>query len=112
MPGPSSGVLRDVRRAYTSEQLGTEIGNGCALCRQCGAATTDTAVGTVHAGKFSLDSVIEPVDGWTDEANWNGWACPLFEKDAGMQIVAKWKANGEGWVPPMRPTSTLRVPCA
>ncbi len=24
-------------RAYTPEQLGTEIGNGCYLCRQCGA---------------------------------------------------------------------------
>jgi hypothetical protein len=36
-------------------------------CRQCGAATTDTAVGSLHAGKFFLDSVIEPVDGWTDE---------------------------------------------
>jgi hypothetical protein len=25
------------RRTYTPEQLGTEIGNGCYLCRQCGA---------------------------------------------------------------------------
>jgi len=24
-------------RTYTPEQLGTEIGNGCYLCRQCGA---------------------------------------------------------------------------
>lgn len=25
------------RRTYTPEQLGTEIGNGCYLCQQCGA---------------------------------------------------------------------------
>jgi len=25
------------RRTYTPEQLGTEIGDGCYLCRQCGA---------------------------------------------------------------------------
>ena len=32
------------RRAYTPEQLGTEIGNGCHLCRQCGADLTESLV--------------------------------------------------------------------
>src|SRR5467141_2637936 len=32
------------RRAYTPEQLGTEIGNGCYLCRQCGADLRESLV--------------------------------------------------------------------
>ena len=35
------------RRAYTPEQLGTDIGNGCYLCRQCGADLRESLV--VHA---------------------------------------------------------------
>ena len=32
------------RRAYTPEQLGTEFGNRCHLCRQCGADLTESLV--------------------------------------------------------------------
>jgi hypothetical protein len=32
------------RRAYTPEQLGTEIDNGCYLCRQCGADLRESLV--------------------------------------------------------------------
>ena len=32
------------RRAYTPEQLGTEVGNRCHLCRQCGADLTESLV--------------------------------------------------------------------
>jgi hypothetical protein len=32
------------RRTYTPEQLGTAIGNGCHLCRQCGADLTESLV--------------------------------------------------------------------
>jgi len=32
------------RRAYTPEQLGTEIGNGCYLCRHCGADLRESVV--------------------------------------------------------------------
>jgi hypothetical protein len=32
------------RRTYTPEQLGTEIGDGCYLCRQCGADLRESVV--------------------------------------------------------------------
>ena len=32
------------RRAYTPEQLGTEIGNGCYLCRDCGTDLRESIV--------------------------------------------------------------------
>ena len=36
-PDHPVALFETCRRAYTPEQLGTEIGNGCNLCRQCGA---------------------------------------------------------------------------
>jgi hypothetical protein len=36
-PDHPVAVCETCRRTYTPEQLGTEIGNGCYLCRQCGA---------------------------------------------------------------------------
>ena len=32
------------RRAYTPEQLGTEIGNDCYLCRQCGTDLRESLI--------------------------------------------------------------------
>jgi hypothetical protein len=39
---PSVALCETCRRAYAPEQLGTEIGNGCCLCRQCGADLTES----------------------------------------------------------------------
>ena len=36
-PGHPVALCETCRRTYTPEQLGTEIGNGCYLCRHCGA---------------------------------------------------------------------------
>lgn len=36
-PDHPVALCETCRRAYTPQQLGTEIGNGCCLCRQCGA---------------------------------------------------------------------------
>jgi len=37
-------ICETCRRTYTPEQLGTEIGNGCYLCRQCGADLRESLV--------------------------------------------------------------------
>lgn len=37
------------RRTYTPEQLGTEIGNGCYLCRQCGADLRESVAAHARA---------------------------------------------------------------
>jgi len=36
-PDHPVALCETCRRTYTPEQLGTEIGNGCYLCRHCGA---------------------------------------------------------------------------
>ncbi len=41
-PDHSVALCATCRRTYTPEQLGTEIGNGCYLCRHCGADLRDS----------------------------------------------------------------------
>lgn len=43
-PDHPVALCETCRRAYTPEQLGTEIGNGCNLCRQCGADLIESLV--------------------------------------------------------------------
>lgn len=42
--------------------------------------------------RFVLDDMIGPVDGWTDGATWNGWACPHFSREQADAVVAAWNA--------------------
>ena len=43
-PDHPVALCKTCHRAYTPEQLGTEIGNGCYLCRQCGADLRESLV--------------------------------------------------------------------
>ncbi len=43
-PDEPVALCEACRRAYTPEQLGTEIGNDCYLCRQCGADLRESLV--------------------------------------------------------------------
>jgi len=43
-PDHPVAVCETCRRAYTPEQLGTEVGNGSYLCRQCGADLRESLV--------------------------------------------------------------------
>ena len=43
-PDHPVALCETCRRAYTPEQLGTEIRNGCYLCRHCGADLRESLV--------------------------------------------------------------------
>ena len=43
-PDHPVALCETCHRAYTPEQLGTEIGKGCYLCRQCGADLRESLV--------------------------------------------------------------------
>ena len=43
-PDHPVALCETCRRTYTPEQLGTEIGDGCYLCRQCGADLRESVV--------------------------------------------------------------------
>lgn len=56
---------------------------------------------TVHGGKalptvrkraFSIED-FGPFEGWTHGANWNGWACPYFDKQVADQIVERYNES-------------------
>ena len=48
-PDHPVALCETCRRAYAPWQLGTEIGNGCCLCRQCGADLTESLVAHARA---------------------------------------------------------------
>lgn len=39
-------------------------------------------------GHFSTDGLDGDYDGYTDGALWNGWACPVFERNVADRIAA------------------------
>jgi len=43
-PGHQVALCETCRRTYTPEQLGTEIGDGCYLCRDCGGDLRESVV--------------------------------------------------------------------
>jgi hypothetical protein len=47
-PDHPVALCETCRRAYTPEQLGTEIGKGCYLCRQCGADLRESLIAHVR----------------------------------------------------------------
>lgn len=47
-----------------------------------------------RAGVFGIDGMVNNVAGYTYGDTWNGWQCPMFTKDAGLQIVAAWDTTG------------------
>lgn len=45
--------------------------------------------------KFSTDPLGNRIfDGFTQDENWNGWACPYFTFDQAQQIVQAYQENG------------------
>lgn len=38
-------------------------------------------------------------DGYGDGDSWNGWACPVFERDAADRIAEAFRAQGDASVP-------------
>jgi len=46
--------------------------------------------------KFTIDTLGERVfDGYTNDEDWNGWACPYFTQEQAQSIVAAY--HEQGW---------------
>jgi hypothetical protein len=58
----------------------------------------EDAVTHVVRRRFLIDTydygIPGGVPGWTRGAHWNGWACPYFERDAALAILAKQDEGG------------------
>lgn len=60
----------------------------------CDLVLEGTGTGLLRPGRFFLDCLIEePVEGFTTEENWNGWACPYFTKEQGEKIMAEFNKH-------------------
>lgn len=42
---------------------------------------------TMKKSLFTIDGINAIFEGYTNGQHWNGWACPYFTKEVGMQIV-------------------------
>lgn len=49
--------------------------------------------------KFYIDAFDGEFEGYTLGQHWNGWACPFFTKEVGMQVVEEFEKfnDKEGW---------------
>lgn len=48
-----------------------------------------------EAGRFEIDSLEGPFEGWTTGETWNGWACPIFERHEAERIAASFRTQGK-----------------
>ena len=45
---------------------------------------------TFRKSAFVIEDWFGPFEGWTEDQNCNGWACPYFEPEIAMQMVDAW----------------------
>lgn len=60
------------------------------------AQMTGAVVGSdriARAGSFGIDGMVNNLAGYTFGDTWNGWQCPMFTKDVGLQLVGSWDAT-------------------
>lgn len=51
-----------------------------------------------HKASFTIDSLPDKVfSGYTDGEEWNGWACPYYERHEAEQILKFSETNGYWW---------------
>lgn len=60
--------------------------------------------GELRPGLFEIDSLPGRYAGWSRDAGWNGWACPLFEYAEAARIAEDYgrALRGEAPDPPVR----------
>ena len=46
-------------------------------------------------GLFSIDGLDGPYEGYSSGEHWNGWACPVFERDEAKRIAASFRTQSE-----------------
>jgi hypothetical protein len=52
----------------------------------------------IHASSFTMDSLPNMFfEGYSDGSDWNGWACPYFEKAEAERVLAASEPNGFVW---------------
>lgn len=50
----------------------------------------------MRTSSFSLDALDNAVfEAYTNEENWNGWACPYFSFEGAQHLAEAWR--GRGW---------------
>lgn len=53
---------------------------------------------TIQKATFCIDSISDKVfPGYSDGSDWNGFACPLFEKSVAEHVLEASKSNGYTW---------------
>lgn len=50
----------------------------------------------LRKGRFYLEGMETPIEGYTDNCTWNGWACPFFPKESVVKLIDWINKNFEG----------------